>query len=80
MRKELSDLDVEQAIGGTVVITQDFMRIGFTTIGSTKRLRNCTYEEATGLVNQLYAANNDKSNEEFDTIVRDTFKEKGWIS
>ena len=80
MRTELSDLEVEQAVGGTVVISQDFMKIGFTTLGSTKRLRNCTFEEATSLVNQLYAANKDLSNEEFDTLVRDTFRAKGWIS
>ena len=80
MRTELNDLDVEQVVGGTVVISQDFMKISFTTLGSTKKLRNCTYDDAYGLVQQLYAANRDMANEEFDTLVRDTFRARGWIS
>ena len=80
MRTEMNDLDVEQVVGGTVVMSQDFMKISFTTLGSTKKLRNCTYDDAYALVQQLYGAHKDMSNEEFDTLVRDTVKEKGWIS
>jgi len=79
MRKELSDIDVEQAVGGTVVISKDFMKIGFSTLGVRKKLKNCTFRDARNKVDDLYEANPGLSDQEFDQLVKDSFEQLGWI-
>lgn len=78
MRQEINDLDLDKVSGGSVNLSEKKNKIGFDTIGEAYTLK-CTYKEARTLVSSLFAANQDKTEKEFDTLVRDQFKAKGWI-
>jgi len=78
MRQEINDLDLDKVNGGSVNLSEKKNKIGFDTIGEGYTLK-CTYTEARKLVSSLFATNQDKTEKEFDILVRDTFKAKGWI-
>lgn len=79
MKRQLSDLEAEQAIGGTVIISKDYMVVGFTTLGDMADLKNCTYREARNLVDDLLDANQNLTGQEFDQLVKNAFQANGWI-
>lgn len=83
MRKEISinDEQLEKVVGGTVIISEDYMKIGFTTIGEMFDLKNCTYRQAMNSVADLKdeAKAQGLTNAEFDVMCRDKFAEWGWI-
>lgn len=45
MKQELNEQELENVVGGTVIISQDYMVISYTTIGKKKQLRNCSYRQ-----------------------------------
>lgn len=78
MRQEINDINLENVAGGSVNLSEKKNKIGFDTIGEAYSLK-CTYKEARSLVTSLFAANPDMTEVQFDTMVRDQFKAKGWI-
>ena len=79
MREPLDDQKLEQVNGGTVYLSRDYMKIGFSTLGQTFDLKGCDYYQALALVDSLFVENPGKTDNEFDKIVRKAFKAKGWI-
>ncbi len=73
-------MDLDNVVGGTVVISQDYMAVGFTTTGEKYDLMNCTYKEARNYVEDLLEANKNLSNAQFDALVKKELKNKGWIN
>ena len=78
MREEIKDLELDKVNGGSVNLSERKNKIGFDTIGEAYTLK-CTFTEARKLVSSLFALNQDMTEKEFDTYVRDQFKAKGWI-
>lgn len=79
MREELNDMQLEAVQGGTVYLSRDNMKIGFSTLGQTFSLKNCTYSQALNLVDSMFSNNPQATDQEFDKAVRKAFKQKGWI-
>lgn len=77
MREQITDLDLEEVVGGTVNLSEKANKIGFTTLHEGYVLK-CTYKEAKKLVSSLFA-NNDLSESEFDKLVKKEFQSRGWI-
>lgn len=78
MRQEISELDMEKVAGGSVNLSQKKNKIGFDTIGEAYTLK-CAFSDARSLVASLFATNQDKTEQEFDTLVRNEFRSRGWI-
>ena len=79
MRKEIDDARVENVVGGTVIISEDYMIVGFTTLGEKYDLQNCSYREALNLIQDLKDSSQGLTNAEFDVLCRDEFEDRGWI-
>lgn len=79
MREELSFDQLEQVNGGVVYLSKDWMKIGFSTMGLTYSLKNCTYGQAFALVDQVYEQFKDQGNAVVDRETRAAFQAKGWI-
>ena len=78
MREMLNEEAMEQVVGGTVVLSEDKMMVGFTTTGEKFSLK-CAFDDAFSYVRRLKSENGSMSNAEFDAFVRDNMKAKGWI-
>lgn len=78
MRQEINDVNLDGVSGGSVNLSEKKNKIGFDTIGEAYSLK-CSYTDARKFVSSLFAANQDMTEVEFDTYVRDQFKAKGWI-
>lgn len=78
MREAINDLELDNVNGGSVNLSEKKNKIGFDTIGEAYTLK-CTYTEARKLVSALFAANQDMTEKQFDTYVRDQFRARGWI-
>lgn len=79
MRLELNDEMMNDVNGGTVVISKNTMNIGFTTRGEKYALKNCTYRQARDLRDDLLEAHPELNNSQYDNLVYQEFKKKGWI-
>lgn len=79
MRTELNDFQTENVTGGTVVISYDKMMVGFRGIHEKYNLINCTYFEARDLAESLWLQNQTLGDEDFDRLVRDAYKDNGWL-
>jgi len=80
MRKELSDFEAEEIVGGTVSLSATLGLVGFSQLGKTYRIRG-DVKKMRNLLFQLQDESEEKGLTplEFDTLVRDTFQNKGWI-
>ncbi len=79
MKKELIDNQLEEVVGGTVIISKDAMKVGFSTMGQMFSLKNCTYRQARNLVDDLLDANPNMTNSQFDQYCKKELQAKGWI-
>ena len=79
MRHELNNADLDKVVGGTVIISKDYMKVGFNTLGEMYDLKNCTYREARDYRDDLIEQNPQMSNTEFDKFCKAKFDERGWI-
>ena len=79
MKTELNDNQLDEIVGGTVIISKNTMKIGFSTTGERFKLQNCTYRDARNLMDDLLEANPNMSNAAFDKYCKQQFKNKGWI-
>jgi len=78
MRQEINDIELDAVNGGSVNLSEKKNKIGFDTLGEGYTLK-CTYKQARSLVTSLFAANPDMAEKDFDILVRNQFKAKGWI-
>ena len=78
MSHQLSDQDLESVVGGSVNLSEKKNKIGFDTIGEVYTLK-CTFKEARTLVVTMFADNPDLSEQAFDILVRDEFRDRKWI-
>ena len=79
MREQLNEMDLEGVVGGTVIISKDKMKVGFSTTKEKYDLKNCSYSQARNYVEDLLDANPGLSNAEFDKLAKNSLKAKGWI-
>jgi hypothetical protein len=78
MKQMINENDLNQVVGGTVCLSEAKNRISFTTLGEGYAIK-CGFKEARSLLSQLFAANADMTEAEFDQYVKSTFQAKGWI-
>ena len=79
MREQINDQEMENVVGGTVIISKDYNNIGFSTTREKFDLKNCTFKQARNYVDDLLEEHPEMSNAEFDNFVKNAFKAKGWI-
>lgn len=79
MKEQINDQELEQVIGGTVIISRDNMNIGFNTSRHKYALKNCTYREARNFVEDLKDQNPNMNNAEFDAYVEQQLSDLDWI-
>jgi len=79
MKFELDDKMVEDVTGGTVILSKDAMKVGFSTLGEMYDLKNCTYKQARDLRDDELDKGLGLNNLEFDKHMRDLYRELNWI-
>lgn len=79
MRQEITNDNLDAVAGGKVYLSGNKMKMSFTALEETHKLKNCTYEEAKKLLAALFIDNDTLSDYEFDKLVKNTFMQKGWI-
>ena len=79
MRNELSEKDVEQVIGGTVLLNTTRMRIGFTVLNQAYNVVNCSDIEAMNLVTEMYGQYRYAGDQALEEATLAAFQAKGWI-
>lgn len=79
MKKELNDAQVEEVVGGTVIISANYMRVGFVTTKESYKLKNVTYRDARNYAEDLLDENRHLSDAQFDQLCKQKMAEKGWI-
>lgn len=79
MKEQIFDNDLEKVVGGTVIVSGDKMRVGFTTLGEKYNLQNCTFEDVMSVIYGMYGQYTDSTGVSFDTAVRDALSDRGWI-
>lgn len=78
--RELLDMDqLEQVSGGVVYLSKDWMKIGFSTLGETYSLKNCSFGSAYALADEVYEQYKSQGNEAVDRATKAAFQAKGWI-
>lgn len=79
MREELNEQALDQVVGGTVIISKDYMTVGFSTTREKFSLKNCTFKQVRNYIDDLLEENPNLSNAAFDKLAKDNLKAKGWI-
>lgn len=79
MREQLNFDDLEQVSGGVVYLSKDWMKIGFSTLGQTFSLKNCTFGQAFALADSIYEQYKDQGNAAVDNATKAAFQANGWI-
>lgn len=78
MKMELNDAELNNVVGGTVIMSEDYNNIGFTSLGEMYNLKT-DYYTARNFVEGLKAANKTMSNSAFDRLCKQELQAKGWI-
>ena len=78
MKMQLNDAELDNVVGGTVIMSVDYNNIGFTSLGEMYDLKT-DYYTARNYVEALKAANKTLSNTAFDALVKKELQAKGWI-
>jgi len=79
MKKEINDQELDLVSGGTVYISRDKMRVGFSALGEKYNLKNCTFRQANDLAQDLWEANQTLGDAAFDALVKSEMQARGWI-
>lgn len=78
MKQELQDFQVEGVNGGTVVLSSPLKMCCFNTTGEMFKIKG-DYKKMRNLLIQLYDENEGMGDAEFDQLVKNAFKSRGWI-
>lgn len=79
MRQELNEQEMDQVIGGTVILNTSRMRIGFTVLQKAFDVINCSDDDARDLVNLLYKQHKMEGDRALETATLEAFRQNGWI-
>lgn len=79
MRQELNDNELELVAGGEVCFSQKRNRVSFSTLQVGFPIKDGCYDQARSIAIQLFAANPDMSEKDFDILVKNTLQSKGLI-
>lgn len=79
MRESINEQLLENVIGGTVIISKDYMIIGFSTTQEKFNLKNCSFKEVRDYIEDLLDANPNLNNAEFDALAKKNLQDKNWI-
>lgn len=79
MKEPINEQALEGVVGGTVIISKDYMVVGFDTTKESFSLKNCTYKQVRDYVDDLLDENPTLSNAEFDALAKQKLQAKGWI-
>ena len=79
MREKLNDEALDFVAGGTVYLSYDKMKIGFSSTGEKYNLVNCEFRDAQNLAQDLWLANQHLGDAGFDALVKSEFEARGWI-
>jgi len=80
VKKEIFDNELDNVVGGTVIISRDYMIVGFSTTREKFNLVNVSYKDARNFVEDLLDEHRDMSNAEFDAFCKETLFANGWIT
>ena len=80
MRELLNEEAMEKVAGGTVIISRDYMVVGFSSTYERYNLVNCTYKEARDLADDLWESNQSLGDADFDALVKSAYEARGWIT
>jgi len=78
MRKELTDFEADEIVGGTVSLSASMGLVGFSRLREAYVIQG-DYKEMRDLLFHLQDENENMPTEEFDKLVRDEYKNRGWI-
>lgn len=78
MRNELNDASLEKVTGGEVVMSESLGVCGFNTTGEVFRIKG-NFKDMRDRLLALYDDNCDMSDADFDQLVKNDFKSRGWI-
>lgn len=79
MKQEINDQELDFVTGGTVYISRDKMKVGFSSSGRKYNLKNCTFREANNLAQDLWEANQTLGDAAFDALVESEMHRRNWI-
>ncbi len=79
MKEPINEQALENVVGGTVIISKDYMVVGFSTTQEKFNLKNCTFKEVRDYIDDLLDENPSLSNAEFDALAKQNLQAKGWI-
>ena len=69
MKQMLNDDEMNQVVGGTVILNTSRMRIGFTYLQEAYNVVNCSDDDARDLVNELYKEYKNKGDKALEEAV-----------
>jgi bacteriocin-like protein len=78
MKKELNNSELNEVVGGTIIISEDYNNIGFTKLGEMYDLK-VDYYTARNYVEELKRENKTMSNAAFDALCKSKLLELDWI-
>ena len=79
MREQINENALENVVGGTVVVSGDKMKVGFTTLNEKYSLKNCTFDQVMSVIYGMYGSYQDHTGTDFDTAVKQALQSRGWI-
>lgn len=79
MRRELTNNEMENVVGGTVRLNTSRMRIGFTVLNCAYDLHNCEDYEAMNLVTYMYSIHKNEGDLAYEQATLAAFQANGWI-
>lgn len=78
MKRELNEIELDEVVGGTVVLSAPLKMVRFTALGRNFKIKG-DVKQMRNLLLQLYDENENMTDSEFDTLVLQAFTKKGWI-
>lgn len=79
MRENIEMENLENVSGGVVYLSKDYMKVGFSTLGQTFDLKNCSFGQAYALADSIYEQYKDQGNSMVDQKTKEALQAKGWI-
>ena len=78
MREMINENQLDDITGGAVTLSKELNMCGFTTLSKIFKIK-AEFNLLRDRLNVLYDEYGYLSDKEFDTLVMNDFKEKGWI-
>lgn len=79
VKQHLDEEEMEKVVGGTVYISRDKMKVGFSSTRRTYNIVNAEYKDVRNLADDLWEANTLLGDIAFDALVESELLARGWI-